>query len=225
MDRLYVAAKAPRAGFVKTRLAKRVGDVAAAELYRAFLSDLSARLRGLPISTGWFVTPDEAWQEVSAVVGAGWSDPVPQGDGEWGTRQDRLFRTTPDRDEQRVVLIASDSPQVGLAQVTEAFDALDSHDVVLGPVLDGGYWLIGMRTHVELLGAVPMSTSCVLVEILAEARRAGLSVHLLEPQFDVDEVSDLADLEAAVRSHGDMPATGAVLASLERAGTVAAVSA
>ena len=69
-----------------------------------------------------------------------------------------------------------------------------------------------------------MSTSDVLGEILSRARRSGLSVHLLEPQFDVDEVSDLAALEAAVLTRADMPATRAALALLEHAALEPAVT-
>jgi len=213
-ERLYVAAKAPRPGFVKTRLGRRLGDGAATGLYRAFLIDLSSRLRALPISTGWFVTPDDGWCEVSDCVGGGWSPAVRQGAGSWGVRQDRLFRTAQERCESRVVLIASDSPQVGLDLIEQAFSALDSHDLVFGPVLDGGYWLIGMTDYAPILGEMPMSTATVLADLLAAAAARRLPVHLLEPVFDVDEVSDLDRLSEAVRRRADLTATSAALAAL-----------
>ncbi len=216
-DRLYVATKAPRPGFVKTRLGSSLGHESAAGLYRAFLKDLSRRLRGLPISTGWFVTPDDGWPEVVEVVGSGWAAPVAQGGGDWGARQDRLFRTAADRGEDRVVLIASDSPQVGIEAIAAAFAALDTHDLVLGPVFDGGYWLVGMRSYHSVLAGVQMSTTGVFEHLLSRASRDGLAVKLMRPTFDVDEPSDLQQLTVAAHSVNDMPAT---IEALRRLGTM-----
>lgn len=210
MNRLYIAVKAPRPGFVKTRLAQHVGVEAATRLYAAFLRDLAKRFP----EARWFFTPDSAWPEVAAAgVLPLNAVATPQGPGSWGVRQDRLFASTAPTRSDPVVLIGSDSPQVGSSAIAEAFRELARKDLVLGPVHDGGYWLVGMSGHHDLLAGIPMSTPSVLSSLLGEARRRGLTVALLEPQFDVDELSDLAALERAVAT-GDLPHTGAALAEL-----------
>lgn len=89
------------------------------------------------------------------------------------------------------MIIGSDCPGVDQRVITEAFAALDDHDVVLGPAWDGGYYLIGMKAlHEPLFRGIHWSSAAVLNETGAVARRLGLSCHLLAPRRDVDTVSD-----------------------------------
>lgn len=210
---LYVAAKAPRVGLVKTRLARAIGDRAAVALYSAFLGDLASRFARAPFPVGWYVTPEDAWDELAPLVGCrAPSGPVLfQGAGDWTARQCALFRHAARRGEMRTILVASDSPQLPLAVVTEAFELLNRHDVVLGPTDDGGYYLIGMRGWHDVLAGVRMSTTTVLGEILARAESAGLSVGLVETTFDVDEAADLDKLRAVVAERPDLARTRAAL--------------
>jgi uncharacterized protein len=68
-DRLYIAAKAPRAELTKTRLGRAIGHEKAVALYKAFLSDLAARFADAPFALGWYVTPPEAWEEIAPLTG------------------------------------------------------------------------------------------------------------------------------------------------------------
>lgn len=204
---LYIAAKAPRVGFVKTRLAASIGAEAATTLYAAFLQDLAASFP----SASWFVTPAELWNQVTDCYLVPPARVLAQPEGCWTERQRALFRDAVERGEEKVVLVASDSPQLRSEVVAEAFGLLDRHDLVLGPVTDGGYYLIGMRGWHDVLAGIPMSTSSVRTEIVRAARALGLRVALLEPTYDVDEIDDLALLEA---DDSEMPATRAALAAL-----------
>jgi rSAM/selenodomain-associated transferase 1 len=212
-DVLYVAAKAPRARVAKTRLGNAIGDDLAVALYRAFLSDLARRFAGAPFELGWYVTPADAWQELEPLVGPARRVLV-QGDGDWTERQRRLFRDAAARGEDRVVLVASDSPQLRVEAVSTAFRRLARHDLVIGPVADGGYYLLGMSGPHDVLAGVAMSTRSVTGEIRAAAAAAGLSVATLPSLFDVDEEADLARLRRLVARRSDLPATKAALAAL-----------
>jgi glycosyltransferase A (GT-A) superfamily protein (DUF2064 family) len=225
---LYVAARAPRPGFAKTRLGKAIGHEQANALYAAFVQDLAARLADLPFPVGWFVTPEDAWDELAGLVyPRGQHGPLPgpvpgpvliQGPGDWAARQQALFAGAAERGEPRTILIASDSPHVTLDPILEAFSLLEKHDLVLGPVDDGGYYLVGMRGSWPVLGGVRMSTGTVLDEIVGRARSLGLSVGLVAPTFDIDEAGDLARLAAVCTDRDDLPATRA---ALERLGLLA----
>jgi len=100
------------------------------------------------------------------------------------------------------------------ASVLAAFDALARHDVVLGPVRDGGYYLIGMRGRHDVLAGVEMSTGDVCAVVAERALGLGVSLGLVESTFDVDEAADLAPLRAVVCRRDDLPHTAAALAAI-----------
>jgi uncharacterized protein len=201
---LTIAAKAPLPGHVKTRLAARIGPEAAVELYRAFLSDLAARFP----EASWYVDPLGAWQRAYPGTRA-----LAQPPGDWTERQRAFFRSAATRGEERAVLTASDSPQLPRELVEEAFALLDSHEVVLGPVTDGGYYLLGMRGWHDVLAGIAMSTSSVREEIERAARRRRLRLALLEPSYDVDELEDLELLRLDAALRDDLSATRIALRS------------
>ena len=216
---LYIAAKAPRTGVAKTRLGKGIGHEAAVALYKAFLQDLAARFTGTPFPVGWYVTPDDAWPDIRPLVCRNCDEPrvLYQGDGDWTGRQRKLFRDAAGRGEERTVLIASDSPQLGVEVIERAFRELEQKEVVLGPVADGGYYLIGLSRKAaaqDLLGGIQMSTDTVVQEISARAKSFGFSVGYLLPTFDVDEAADLDQLVRLLYSRADLPATRTVLQDL-----------
>lgn len=214
---LYIAAKAPRPGHAKTRLARGIGQQAALGLYRAFLRDLGARFAALPAeyALGWYITPPDAWSELAPLVapggGRGRASILAQGEGDWAVRQDALFAGAAARGEERTVLIASDSPHLRVEVVVAAFRQLEHHDLVLGPVADGGYYLIGMKGWCDILRDVPMSTGSVLRDLIARAGTQGRSVGLVAPTFDIDEVADLNRLRPLAAMRPDLAATRAAL--------------
>ncbi|MDQ6709456.1 MAG: TIGR04282 family arsenosugar biosynthesis glycosyltransferase [Candidatus Dormibacteraeota bacterium] len=190
----YVAARCPRPGQVKTRLGAVIGHEAAAALYAAFLLDLEAKLGRASFPVCWYVTP------------GAWADRPhrEQGDGDWNARQARLFEEAAGRGEERVVLIASDSPQIDLAVIHEAFSALEHNDLVLGPVEDGGYYLIGMRGWHDVFHGVAMTSSTALHDVVSRAEGLRLSVAFVDPLFDVDVAGDLEHLTAIARVRDDL---------------------
>jgi rSAM/selenodomain-associated transferase 1 len=208
-----VAAKAPRPGLAKTRLAAQLGEAEALRLYQGFIRDLSVNLVSDQYELGWFVTPADAWLELDIFVDQESSVPrvLAQPSGNWTDRQRWLFQTMNEREESRTILVASDSPQLTRQTMEAAFAALDRHDVVLGPTFDGGYYLIGIRAWRDVLHCVAMSTSTVLRQIVAAAEMHGVSLALLEPTFDVDTEDDLDLLRQAVRHRLDLPWTRAAL--------------
>jgi hypothetical protein len=93
---------------------------------------------------------------------------------------------------RRVVMVGTDSPQLSAADLAQALAKLDSRDLVLGPALDGGYYLIGMKSlQAGLFHDIPWSSPAVLPATLAAAARMKLSTALLRPLTDIDEPPDL----------------------------------
>jgi glycosyltransferase A (GT-A) superfamily protein (DUF2064 family) len=225
-DLLIIAARQPLPGFTKTRLGRAIGMERAAMLYRAFLTDLASRF--IPAATAgrfdlaWAFTPSGC--DFSRVLAdltpfAARSDGAvryiaQEGEG-WDVRQQHLLRWGHEGGYDRIILTASDSPQMTVATIEDAFAALASHDVVLGRVHDGGYYAIGLRGPHDVLTGVPMSTSCAADAVIARAEAQGLSVAELPATFDIDEAADLALLiEALDREPTLAPATRAELGRL-----------
>lgn len=218
---LMFAARAAVPGETKTRLGGAIGMEAAAYLYEAFLNDLAARL--VPnrddYDIGWTYSPPEIdfrpWLErIGAAIGPG-VHLVPQQGSDWGERQDNLLRWGYERGYERSVLIATDSPHIGRSVIQQAFEGLKTHDVAIGRVHDGGYYLIGMMRYSDLLRDVPMSTSSAADALVAKAKARGRSVVELPATFDVDVSSDLDWLIRELAPDGaDSPATWAALEHL-----------
>jgi rSAM/selenodomain-associated transferase 1 len=97
-----------------------------------------------------------------------------------------------------VVIIGTDCPGLTSQHLQQAFELLTSHDIVVGPAADGGYYLLGMTTlHEELFQNKAWSTASVLSSTLADAARLGLRVAHLPTLHDVDTADDLATWRAA----------------------------
>lgn len=189
---LAVFVKAPLAGQVKTRLAADIGAVRAAHLYRRLGRRTIKAMAAEDYRTVVWYAPRGGARAVRA-----WLRNLrvlrfrPQPDGDLGERMVAALAGHFREGARRVVVVGSDCPDIDRAVIGEAFVALDTHDVVLGPARDGGYYLIGMKAlHSSLFWEISWSSPTVLRETEARAGALGLSWHLLRRLRDVDMVAD-----------------------------------
>lgn len=186
---LVVFLKAPRLGTVKTRLARSLGDAAALAAYREMTGLVLDRVAEFP-SIELRFSPDDSGREVEPWRRPSWTC-APQGGGDLGERLRAAFADHFSRAVAAVAVIGSDCPEVRRADIDEAFTRLKDLDVVLGPAVDGGYWLIALREpHPELFEGIPWSTPQVLSETVARAAARGLKVGFLRPLADIDTEED-----------------------------------
>lgn len=215
---LVIMARTPQAGKGKTRLAATIGADATLRLYQAFLTDLARRFAGQPYQLYWAYTPAES--DFLACLGQLTSDLAvgtvfPQAGPDFGSRLHHAFCTIFEQAFQKAILIGSDSPQIIREVILQAEQALEQADVVLGPAEDGGYYLLAMRSPHDLFTGIPMSTPHVLRLTIERASHLGLSVHLLEPLFDVDDWPTLRSLARLLQAQPELaPATAACLMTL-----------
>jgi rSAM/selenodomain-associated transferase 1 len=203
-------ARYPTAGRVKTRLAAALGDERACALYRAFVLDLEERLRAVSYAVTWAYWPPAA-PFAALLPGARC---VTQQGRDLGERMAAVVAAEAAAGAPALIVIGADVPHVPLRILAEARDALMAGmDVVLGPALDGGYYLIGLRAPVPALFArIDWGTSVVLAQTRERARSMGLRSHLLPSNFDVDEPADLDRLRALLgRGEVSLPRTAALL--------------
>ena len=206
-ERLIIFLKAPRPGYVKTRLAEKLGPEGAAQAYQILLSTLVAALKSLP-SVQLRFSPDDAREEISPWLQPGW-EAEPQGKGELGERLERAFAAEFSRGTRRVVVIGSDCPDVVVSDLQRACSRLAAHDLVLGPARDGGYWMIGLRQPVPLLfRGIPWSTSEVLLTTLERAAAARLTVYQSRRLADVDTLAGWRGYLRRRTGQGTTPPSG-----------------
>ncbi|HZT98137.1 MAG TPA: TIGR04282 family arsenosugar biosynthesis glycosyltransferase [Ktedonobacteraceae bacterium] len=214
---LVVMARYPEVGKTKTRLARTIGHIEAVNLYQAFLTDLAQRFAGQEWNLHWTYTPAEVdYQRFITTLAPGLPmSSFPQQGPDLGARLRHVFQWTHFHGFEHTIVIGSDAPHISREIIARAKSALDKADVVLGPADDGGYYLIAMRKPYDVFSGIPMSTPVVATMTIEAAQRQGLTVHLLESLFDVDELPDLvrlAQLLAADATHA--PVTAAHLTTM-----------
>jgi rSAM/selenodomain-associated transferase 1 len=189
---LFIMCKAPVAGQVKTRLLGRYSPEQAAGLHAGMAEAVIRRAARL------FEFVCIAADDPAHSFFSDFDLPLcPQGGGDLGARMSRLmFRGFADGADA-VLFLGTDSPHMPDSRLLQAAAALQGHEVVVGPVEDGGYDLIAMRTAQGLFDEITWSSEKVLEQTLSRIRRLGLSCLQLDVGFDID---DPEDLERAVRS-------------------------
>lgn len=199
---VVVMCKAPVRGLVKTRLAADVGDDAALAVYSELLDYVLDRLHHANVHVAVFV---EGGELDSRFRGKNTWHFFPQRGSDLGERIVSALHEAPC--VEKMLVIGTDMPFIDATLLTSASSALDSADVVIGPCVDGGYYLIGMRrVHEELFEGIPWSSADVLDSTLARCTEHGLTSHLLPLLRDVDTLDDLLALQAPSEDHAEVVA-------------------
>lgn len=181
---LILFVKAPRLGTVKRRLGREIGQVEAWSFYRRNVAATLARLGHDPRwTTRIAVSPDGARGLSRALPAARGLSVTDQGPGDLGARMARAMMEPP---PGPVVLIGGDIPGIRPSVIARAFALLGRADLVLGPAVDGGFWLVGSRRRAglaRLFAGARWSSPHALADVL---RNACGTVALVEEREDVD---------------------------------------
>jgi uncharacterized protein len=185
---LVIMVKVPKAGRVKTRLARGIGAVGAVQVYRhttrAVLSRVVSRREWHTVLA---VAPDaDCHSRVFPPGIARW----PQGGGDLGARLQRVMDR---RRRGPIMIIGSDIPGITAAHIRAGFRALGENDAVFGPAPDGGYWLVGLKRFPRIPRAfqnVRWSSEHALADTHANLK--GLRVSLIDELNDIDDAAALA---------------------------------
>jgi rSAM/selenodomain-associated transferase 2/rSAM/selenodomain-associated transferase 1 len=191
---LILFTRYPEAGRAKSRLAGFLGADAAANLQRRMTEHVVSRVapwvasrgRSLEIRfNGGSVEQMRQWL-------GGRFRYCAQGDGDLGVRLRRAFDDHFAAGADSVVIIGADCPGVDEGVVNQAFSTLARENVVFGPAVDGGYYLIGLtKARPDLFRNIDWGTSRVLRQSVSRCRRAGIVPAWLPPLRDVDHPEDL----------------------------------
>ncbi len=237
---LVIMAKAPRPGAVKTRLTPSLTPAAVTAFYCCLLDDTLALARSLSdvevaimcpatdvIELARLSSREAPGNEVRVVAQKG------EGLAAGLTSVFAHFAPDPlsedhqsDAHPRRIIAFNSDSPHLPRSVLEDAFETLATHDVVIGPTHDGGYYLVGAKaSRPTLFARGGMGTTSALERLLARVRSLDLSVGFADRFYDIDTADDLSRLAAELRqAPARAPRTAAWLKEWERlcgAGTLA----
>ena len=190
---LIIFAKAPIPGAVKTRLCPPLTPDEAASLHGSLVLDAMERTKGLQGITLYVAgAPDLAHPFFKVMEGRYGAQLLEQRGPDLGARMRQALQDVFDHGAQAALLTGTDLPTLPRARLSEALALIKTHDVVLGPTPDGGYYLIGLRKMVPaLFEGIAWSTPTVFAETKKKIEDAGLSLGLLPECRDLDTLEDL----------------------------------
>ena len=198
-EHMIVFGRFPQPGCAKTRLIPALGAEAAATLHRdmahhtlAVVDRFAARR---PVSVE--VRYAGAGRTEFAAMFGGERTYLRQDHGDLGERMHNAFCDAFSRGAQAAVVIGTDCPALDPAMLNDAFDALGSHELVVGPARDGGYYLLGVKQPcAALFQDIPWGSGKVMERTLDRASQLSMPFFLLPELDDVDRPEDLPAWQA-----------------------------
>jgi len=182
-NQLIIFSKVSIAGKVKTRLAEQLGATKAKEIHDQLYKNTISVVKKANIGFQVYLNKDPG--ELP------YYDYKIQSGGNLGDKMRHALKTELLKSE-KACIIGSDILNLTAKDINLAFEKLTDNDVVLGPALDGGYYLIGMkRVYEDLFSGVSWGSSSVLKDTIKRCEKQGLSFFLLPQHNDVDRPEDV----------------------------------
>jgi len=196
---LVIMAKAPKPGMVKTRLTESLPSPAVTALYRCLLEDTLALATSLTRVEVAVMCPESDQGELTKLLGSTVQVVAQKGEG-LAAGLTSVFRYFSTAGRQHVIAFNSDSPHLAPSVLDSAFEILATHDVVVGPTHDGGYYLVGAKAaYPSLFEGDGMGTRSALDRLLTRTKALELSTGFTEPFYDIDVANDLILLARELR--------------------------
>lgn len=184
---LIIFTRNPVLGKVKTRLAKTVGDKTALDIYTFLLKKTKEITLDSPCDKVVYysekIIKNDIWNCNSFRKEVQFGEDL-------GAKMKNSFYDAFENNYRKVVLIGSDIYDLESYHINEAFKKLETNDVVMGPALDGGYYLIGLKKmHPKIFDNKKWGSSTVRKDTLKNLEK--VDVHLLPVLNDVDVIEDI----------------------------------
>ncbi len=199
---IIVFAKNPKPGFVKTRLNPPLDKNQSASLAESFLIDtVNLVTKIIKVNKKLlYYYPSNSIDYFKSIIKSDWSLELQKGRN-LGERMTNAIIRSMRSDQCPVILIGTDSPALPASYISEALKALESVDVVIGPCLDGGFYLAGVKQyHRGLFRHIRWSSEFVLFDTIQNINKKKLTMRLLPMWFDVDDINGLLKLQNILSS-------------------------
>lgn len=184
---IIIFVKNPKLGAVKTRLATSIGDAMALETYKLLLNHTALIASKVQADKVVFydktIEKNDLWSSHKFLK-------AKQSEGDLGKRMNNAFEEAFGWGYEHVIIIGSDLYSLKSEHLENAFENLKTHDVVIGPANDGGYYLLGLKTKIpHLFINKKWSQESVFIDTMEDLK--GQSIYLLEILNDIDTFDDL----------------------------------
>ncbi|MBE9004020.1 TIGR04282 family arsenosugar biosynthesis glycosyltransferase [Fortiea sp. LEGE XX443] len=212
---LIIFTRYPEPGKTKTRLIPALGSIGAANLQQQMTEHTTLQAKELQKAAdisvevrfaGGSLQLMEDWLGLDLFYQS-------QGEGDLGLRMERSLFDAFQNSAEHVIIIGTDCPELTSQLLATAFKQLQTAELVLGPALDGGYYLIGLRRLIpELFANIDWGTSQVLQQTVTIAEKLDVSHVYLPALADVDRPEDISiweeflQQEVALRENSDVEA-------------------
>lgn len=210
---LIIFTRIPEAGKTKTRLMPYLSGEECAKLHTCFLKDISAAARKVEADILVFYTGGKP--DVLKKIFGRKTQYFEQVGETLGDRMHNAISSVLGTGYDQAVLIGTDVPTINAEIIEKAFSQIDDKQIVMGPTLDGGYYLIGMNTTVkEVFDLNQYGNSTVFEATVRVARNSGFKVAIVDKLSDIDEPGDVTAFRRAMRSDKNLrkSSTGKMLA-------------
>lgn len=189
---LLILTRNPELGKCKTRLAAKVGDRAALDIYKFLLDKTVSFTLDLKVEK-WVYYSEEIWKDDI------WDNNIYQKKlqvgSDLGERMMNAFHEGFQAGFEHIIIIGSDMYHLNQSDLEEAFSKFKNHNFVVGPAEDGGYYLLGLKSlKKELFQNKKWGTNTVLDDTLSDLKDQ--KVALLEEKNDVDYYEDIKNIKA-----------------------------
>ena len=193
MKCVVLFSKAPVPGKVKTRLVPPLSHAEAASLQQAFIYDTLTTLL------------DEGNIKVFLACHPSRENPffkrlqerynvtlIDQGTGTLGNKMKRVILLLQSEKYSKIIILGSDTPSLSFQYISDAFHNLDKNDLVIGPSIDGGYYLLGIKGKVpDIFDRITWGSDAVFKETVAKVRENAIKTSYLPFWYDIDTINDL----------------------------------
>ncbi len=179
---------------VKTRVAVDLNESIAIEVYRCFLRDIGDKFRALKLPLLVHHLPGQADEEPILRELLGPVDVYPQSGHDLGARMQKAFEQHFAQGWEQLLLIGGDCPDLPPELFEQAFKALKTHNCVLGPTYDGGYYLIGFNQSGFAPAVFDFSdwgAKTVYGETIRRLQTGNVTYFELETRSDIDTLQEL----------------------------------
>lgn len=189
---LLIFTRNPELGKCKTRLAVTTGDQVALEIYKFLLDHTATITQGLTVEK--FVYYSESIWDKDIWDNQIFNKELQQGQ-HLGQRMQHAFENGFDSGFEKIIIIGSDMYDLSQSDLEDAFTKLETHDYVIGPAEDGGYYLLGMTSlNRDLFQGKSWGTETVLSNTMENLKNK--EVFVLPVKNDVDRYEDISDVAA-----------------------------
>ncbi|MBI3141794.1 MAG: TIGR04282 family arsenosugar biosynthesis glycosyltransferase [Bacteroidetes bacterium] len=187
---LVIFTKNPVLGKVKTRLAKSIGENMALRVYMQLLKHTREITQELDICEkklfyDEFIPAKDNWKDDEY-------DKFLQGPGDLDAKISRALKIMFDEGYEKVIIMSPDCPELTSLRLKQAFTLLDAKDFVIGPLKDGGYYLLGMKRYEpQVVEGIEYGNGTAYMETIRRIESLGMSHKALPETYDVDHERDI----------------------------------